>query len=456
MILGNLSIRLRLTLWYTAVLIVILFVVSFGSYFFMRNRLESEARSRLESSYATVETVIRNSSGDLMDIYHLGQESLFQLARDERVVYQTLTWQDKLWAGTPTDRHFAEANSWKSSEGSLFWLKKGIESDSGFEIIVAQDVTSTMEYIKSLTVILMSGIPFALIMAVLGGYFLAGRALSPVKAVTRKASEINAENLSERLPIQNPHDEIGQLTSVFNDTLARLDSSFKQLRRFTSDASHELRTPLTSIRSVGEVALQGCMDRKSCQEAIGSMLEETERLTHLVDNLLTLARGDTEKASLTPKYMDLSVLIGEVVEELRILAEEKNQILSSYLQSSVMVTADESTLRRAVSNVLHNAIRHTQMKGHIEVHTTKTEEGTAVIDILDDGPGIPDSERTKVFERFYRVSGARSSEGGGVGLGLAIARWAVEANGGAITFLDKEGPGTHCRITLLADEGEQR
>jgi len=194
------------------------------------------------------------------------------------------------------------------------------------------------------------------------------------------------------------------------------------------------------------------MDRKSCQEAIGSMLEETERLTHLVDNLLTLARGDAEKVNLTPQSMDLSALVGEVVEELHILAEEKNQTLSSDFQSSVMVTADEGTLRQAVSNVLHNAIMHTQKEGLIEVHTTKTEDGNAVIDIIDMGPGIPESERTKVFERFYRVSGARSRKEGGMGLGLAIARWAVEANAGTIAFLDKEGQGTHCRITLPADE----
>ena len=387
-----------------------------------------------------------------MDVYHLGQESLFQLTRDGRVVYQTLTWQDRLWSGTPTDESFDESNSWKSPEGSLFWLKKGIETDFGFEIIFAEDVTSTMEYIKDLAVILMAGIPFVLILAVLGGYFLAGRALAPVKAVTRKAREINAESLSERLPVQNPHDEIGHLASVFNDTLARLDISFQQLRRFTSDASHELRTPLTSIRSVGEVALQGSMDRKSCQEAIGSMLEETEHLTHLVDNLLTLARGDAEKVNLTPQSVDFSALVGEVVEELHILAEEKNQMLSSDFQSLVMVTADEATLRHAVSNVLHNAIMHTQIGGHIEVHTAKTEDGNAVIDIIDNGPGIPESERTKVFERFYRISGARSRKEGGMGLGLAIARWAVEANAGAIAFLDKEGPGTHCRITLPADE----
>ena len=151
---------------------------------------------------------------------------------------------------------------------------------------------------KSLAAILMAGIPVAFFLSLIGGFFLAERALSPVKAITRKAKQITAESLSERLPVQNPHDEIGHLTAVFNETLARLENSFEQLRRFTADASHELRTPLTSIRSVGEVALQKPMDKKSSQEAIGSMLEETERLTRLVDNLLILARGDAKKAKI--------------------------------------------------------------------------------------------------------------------------------------------------------------
>jgi signal transduction histidine kinase len=180
------------------------------------------------------------------------------------------------------------------------------------------------------------------------------------------------------------------------------------------------------------------------------MLEETERLTHLVDNLLTLARGDAGKAHLAPQEMDLSVLVSEVVEELRVLSEEKNQTLSSDSLPSITVTADEATLRQAVSNVLHNAIEHTPERGHIKVITAKTEDGNAIINIIDDGPGIPEPERTKVFERFYRIHGGRSRKGGGVGLGLAIARWAVEANGGVIEFLDKKGPGTHCRITLPA------
>lgn len=451
MILQKLNIRYRLILLNTTVLIVILSVVFLGIYFLVRNRLESMARSRLESGYATVETVIRNSQGDIADVYHLGQDMMFQLAQDGRMVYQTLVWQDRLWSGTSKDERFDESGSWKSPDGSLFWLKKGREPDYGFEIVFALDVTSTMENIQSLAVVLMVGIPFALILAVFGGYFLAGRALSPVKAITRKAHEITAESLSQRLPVQNPHDEIGRLATVFNDTLARLDSSFEQLRRFTSDASHELRTPLTSIRSVGEVALQGSMDRKSYQEALGSILEETERLTHLVDNLLTLARGDAGKMEMVPHSIDLGILVGEVVEELRILSEEKSQTLSSDIESSVMVTADAVSLRRAVSNVLHNAIMHTQKGGHIDVHTARTGDGKAIVDIIDDGPGIPEPERLRVFERFYRVDRARSRKEGGVGLGLAIARWAVEANGGAIAFLDKESSGTHCRITLLSD-----
>ena len=145
MILGNLSIRLRLTIWYAVVLMVILSIISLGTYFFIRSRMESMERGKLDSSFVTVETVIKSSGGDISDIYHLGQESMFQLARDGRVVYQTLTWQDRLGSGTEKDERFDKSDSWQSPEGSLYWLKKGVEPVFGFEIIFAQDVTSTME-----------------------------------------------------------------------------------------------------------------------------------------------------------------------------------------------------------------------------------------------------------------------------------------------------------------------
>jgi len=304
--------------------------------------------------------------------------------------------------------------------------------------------------IKSLVLILVAGIPAALMFALLGGFFLAGRALSPVQAITRKAKDITAENLSDRLPIKNPHDEIGRLAVVFNETLGRLEGSFEQLRRFTADASHELRTPLTSIRSVGEVALKEPMDKKACQEAIGSMLEETERLTHLVDNLLILARGDAGKVKASPSAVDVSVFVNEVVEELRVLAEGKKQTLSVSVERGLDVRVDKETIRLAVSNILHNAILYTQEKGKVEVIVGKTKDGEIFIDIIDNGPGIPEAERKNVFERFYRIDKARSRGKGGAGLGLAIARWAVEINGGSIAFRDKDEPGTRCRIILGA------
>ena len=444
----SLSIRSRLIIWNAAILMFILAVVFIGIFLFMQRRIETIAQNRVDAGFETVESVIRNSLGDIMDVYHLGHSPLFKITQDGGLVYRTQAWNDAPWTKVIDDEQLDPYGSWKTEGGRIFELKRGAVNEYNYDIVFAYDATDTIASIKILIFILTAGIPLALGLAVIGGYFLAGRALSPVRAITRKAREISAESLSERLPVANPHDEIGHLAAVFNQTLARLESSFEGLRRFTSDASHELRTPLTSLRSVGEVALRKPLDKDSCQEAIGSMLEETERLTHLVDNLLILARGDAGKATLGLRSLDISTLVGEVVEELRVLAEEKKQILSTMLQPSIMLTVDEATLRHAVSNILHNAVTYTQNNGKIEVVTEKNKEGKVLIDIVDNGPGIPDSERSKVFERFYRIDKTRSREKGGAGLGLAIARWAVEINGGAVEFLDKEGKGARCRITL--------
>jgi heavy metal sensor kinase len=444
----SLSIRSRLIIWNAVILMIILGVVFIGIFLFMQKRIETMVQNRVDAGFETVESVIRNSMGDIMDVYHLGHSPLFKITQDGSLVYRTQAWNDAPWTKMIDDEQIDPYGSWKTEDGRIFELRRGTVSEYNYDIVFAYDSTDTKASIKSLIFILITGIPLALALAVIGGYFLAGRALSPVKAITRKAREISAESLSERLPVANPHDEIGHLAGVFNQTLARLESSFDRLRRFTSDASHELRTPLTSIRSVGEVALQKSVDKNSCQEAIGSMLEETERLTHLVDNLLILARGDAGKTKLDLRSLDISALVGEVVDELRVLAEEKKQILSTRFQSPIMMNVDKSTLRHAISNILHNAVLYTQNKGNIEVIVEKGRDGNAIIDIMDNGPGIPESERSKVFERFYRIDKTRSKEKGGVGLGLAIAQWAVAMNGGTVEFLEKKDIGTHCRITL--------
>jgi heavy metal sensor kinase len=283
-------------------------------------------------------------------------------------------------------------------------------------------------------------------LAGIGGYLLARRALAPVDSMVERARSINAEQLNARLPVDNPDDELGRLATVFNDTFARLESSFERMRHFTADASHELRTPLTAIRSVGEVGLRGRRDEAAYREIIGSMLEEVDRLALLVDRLLTLSRADTGQAKLSMDVVDIEVLAEEVAEQLGVLAEEKGQSISVRFDSVPRWIGDRVVLRQALLNLVDNAIKYSPDGGSIEVLVTQAPVGT-IIEVSDTGPGIPGELQSRVFDRFYRVDKARSRQNGGTGLGLAIAKWAVEVNGGQLT-LEPANAGSRFRITL--------
>ena len=264
------------------------------------------------------------------------------------------------------------------------------------------------------------------------------------------ARKITAESLTERLPVENPRDEFGQLARVFNDTLSRLEEAFEHLRRFTADASHELRTPLTAIRSVGEVALQRSLSGPGYREVIGSMLEEVDRLTRLVESLLTLTRGESGRIQPALEMVKLNGLAVSVVEHLRILAEEKEQSLTIDATVEVSAKCDPAILRLGLINVLDNAIKYTLPRGTIRVVVSETSSGEPVIEVEDTGLGIPSVHHARIFERFYRVEQGRSRESGGTGLGLATARWAVEVNGGRIELESDEGKGSLFRIVLPA------
>ena len=226
----------------------------------------------------------------------------------------------------------------------------------------------------------------------------------------------------------------------------------KRLRRFTADASHELRTPLTAMRSVGEVALQHTLDAVAYRDVIGSMLEEVDRLTRLVESLLILTRADSGKVQLAAaETLDLGELAGHVIDQLRVLADEKQQELTLRAPIRVRATGDAALIRHALMNLIHNAIKYTPNGGTITVEVNGTG-GQAMIEVRDTGPGIPAAHRDRIFDRFYRVDPGRSREEGGVGLGLAIARWAVEANGGHIELASGETDGSLFRVVLPASD----
>jgi heavy metal sensor kinase len=291
-------------------------------------------------------------------------------------------------------------------------------------------------------------LPIVMALVGFGSYLLAKRALTPLEEMACQAEAITSERLNERLPISEAGDEMDHLAAVFNNLLARLEQSFEQLRKFTSDASHELRTPLASIRSVGEVALEKDGTRADYRDTIGSMLEEVNRLTVLVDNLLTIARADSGRIPLNPTVFSALGLAREAVGLLDVLAEEKNQRITVQGDERIELKGDRVFLRQALVNIIHNAVKHSPMGGAISVDVRTDSLGGVRLEVADCGPGIAAEPSEKVFDRFYRADESRSREGGGAGLGLSIAQWAVRLHGGKIQLVTAPGEGCIFQMSL--------
>ena len=302
--------------------------------------------------------------------------------------------------------------------------------------------------IRELALVLILGLPLSVAAAGVGGYYLAQRALAPLDRMAERARVITASRLHDRLPIDNPSDELGRLAVVFNETLGRLESSFTEMRRFTANVSHELRTPLTAIRSVGEVGLREQRDPASYRAVIGSMLEEADRLTCLVDQLLTVSRADSGDLTIATDTIDLGALADNVTSHLGVLAEEKQQSVVVERRGHPTCCGDQVVLRQAVINLVDNAIKYTPVGGEIRVRVSESGGGS-VLEVSDSGPGIPEGQESRLFERLER--GAGHEDPSGSGLGLAIARWAVEANHGQLSYDRTSGHGSTFRITLPVD-----
>lgn len=290
--------------------------------------------------------------------------------------------------------------------------------------------------------------PLMMAAAALAGYRMSRRILEPVQLMASRAGEITSSRLHERLPVNGSGDELDHLAQVFNQTLTRLDESFRQLRQFTSDASHELRTPLASIRSVGEVGLARDGTREEYRELVGSMLEEVNRLTRLIDELLMISRGDAGAIRLNFSVTGVFDLARETVTLLEPLAEEKQQRLILSGDESAAILADPVFLRQALINILHNAIKYSPPGSATTVRVARENPQSVSISVHDAGPGIAPEHTARIFDRFYRVDQGRSRDAGGFGLGLSIAQWAVEAHQGVISVSGGADEGSTFRITL--------
>lgn len=289
--------------------------------------------------------------------------------------------------------------------------------------------------------------PFVVFLAVGGGYWLMRRSLRPVDDITERAEGITSSNLSERLPVIRTGDELERLSTALNRMIGRLDDAFQHINRFSADASHELRTPLTILQLELEGMVQTHALSASLEDQIGSALEETHRMSRIVESLLTISRLDAGEANLDRARLDLGDLTNSTAHEMNVLAQEKALSLRSSAVGTVYIEGDRTRLQQVVANLIDNAIKYTQEGGTVEVKVQR-EAGKAILEVSDNGVGIPTTAIPHVFERFYRVDKARSRASGGAGLGLSIVKAICTAHGGEISVRSEEGRGSRFRVEL--------
>jgi heavy metal sensor kinase len=442
------SIRTRLTVWYVSMLTLLLLIFAVIVFIFQYATLTKQIVHDEMQDVATVEGLLYfDGSGQLhlrQDYYsrpqsHLLVDRLMEVVDvNGSVLYRSETLKEQPLGGAP-----APGEGEASANEHIIRLKDGthVLTISHVHGMAGRDVVIRLGYSlrplrdRMWQFVLLLGIALALtiLIATATGQWIAGKAISPVGIMAARAEGITANNLHDRLQVANSKDELGTLASVFNHLLGRLEESFQQLQRFTADAAHELRTPLASLRTVGEVTLSEPRSDQEYRDALSSILEETQRLSHMVDSLLLLARAEAGNSQTESEDIALHPLAEEVISMLLVLAEEKSVEISLAEQAAanLVVYGDRSLLRIALINVIHNAIKFSPEDGVVRV-SLASDDGHARVTVSDQGPGLHANEHERAFDRFYK--GKDNPSNNGTGLGLSIVKLIVERHGGVAYF----------------------
>jgi heavy metal sensor kinase len=470
------SVRSRLTLWYTAVLALVLVILSLITYFiFWRStvrRTDANLAELSEAFLVTLRAEMEDQKGpDAFKVAaevaigeHLFRDHYYAIADDTGKVIvssadiqaanssydaasagllSSRAFQDFLDSATRSERVFGEIKG--SKGGYRAFARRFSVRGRDYTLVILQSLHSQKEMLEGITSTFEWLIPIAIFLASVGGYFLARKSLAPVVAMSSHAGRIGAANLHERLVVQNEKDELGHLARSFNSLLDRLSQSFERQQRFMADASHELRTPVAILRGESEVALsQQARSAEEYRESLGVLHQEAARLTRIVEDLFTLTRADAGQYPLQPHEFYLDELVAECMHSARSLALAKRISLSFEDAIESPIYADESLLRRMIMNMLDNAIKYTPASGRVTV-TCRSVGSEYVLSIADTGAGIPLDLQPRIFERFFRADKARSrteNDGGGAGLGLSISRWIAEAHHGRLELTRSDSNGS--------------
>jgi heavy metal sensor kinase len=315
-------------------------------------------------------------------------------------------------------------------------------------IQVAEPLRSFDKSLNDFAHVLYLSIPILLLAIAAAGFWLSGCAMAPVERIIQEANAIGADNLTARISLPKPRDELRTLSETLNAMLERIESSVNRLTQFTADASHELRAPLTLIQTAAEYTLRRERSREELLEALRKILHETNRTAALVGRLLDLARADSGKSQLHLMPIDLAALLNDIAGTAAPLARKKQiQFTSQLGDGPVLVMGDDPSLRELFLILIDNAVKYTAKKGSIALRLSREAE-CAVVEVTDTGVGIAREDLPHVFDRFWRADKVRSREMGGTGLGLSIAKWIVDRSGGVITVTSELGAGSTFMVRL--------
>jgi two-component system, OmpR family, sensor kinase len=460
----HLPIRWRLTLFIAFAIAAILLVLGVALFIFLSEAQLSTVEDPAEKRARKAADIIRSGQSlQADDVKDLTLDGVFVIIRngEGKVLYDPLNLSENgdkdriVWEKALDRGHHASGQIEFSGRGVPDYIYAvRVRTPQGRVRVVeaGQSYKEALEDIREIGVILAAGIGVALLLSIGGAYLLAGTALRPVETVTATAREMGEGDLAKRLPVANPKDEIGRLTTTINALLARLEVAFSRLeetlsrqRRFAADASHELRTPLTSIsghaRMLHEWALEG--DKETARRSVGTIREEAGRMRGLIESLLTLTRGD-EGAPMEVGRYDLGAVGKEATETARAATDGRVSVEFVSNEHEVTATFDRGRVMQVASILLDNAVKYTPDGGSVKVRVEE-EDGGVALAVSDTGVGISEDQVPLIFERFHRADPSRSE--GGAGLGLSIARQIAEAHGGQIRAESRPGKGS--TFTLL-------
>lgn len=460
------QIRSRLTLWYIAVLGLILALYVALVFVFQYQVVSRQIFHDEVQDVVTVEGLLHFDQAGQLHLHqdyfsrplsHLLIDRLMEV-RDlsGKVLYRSANLNNMPLGGDlmphEGDENF-DPRIWKLANGTHVSVISHVHTMQGRTVLIRLgfSLAPFRERMTQFLELLLIALPVALLVAGFAGYQIAKRALDPLEEMARKARQITARNLHDRLDVENPDDELGRMATVFNDLLNRLEEAFRQLNSFTADAAHELRAPMAAIRAIGEISLR--QDTHADSESMANILEETSQLEQTIAGLLLLAKAEST-LELGPNTFSPEELLREVLALIEVLAEERRITLVTEIDPAheFVVSGDRSLIRSALMNVIHNAIKFTPSDSTITVrHVLKTTDHSFFeISVEDQGPGVDPSEREALFERFYTSAKRQTVAQNGTGLGLSIAKLVVERAGGKIYFDAAQVVGARCVLTLPA------